>query len=119
MIHDLRKTLDNIAGEIGYQEGDIRTRMFRHTYCAARLQSFDGYRVLGIDENGEEIREAIPVSRYTVAQEMGHGGTQLVERVYGHLGEVRHRSESIEYRVEQHIDKIGDDLQEVRTDAAA
>jgi hypothetical protein len=26
----------------------------------------------------------------------------MVTKVYGHLGEVRHRSEVVEYRVEQH-----------------
>lgn len=67
--------------------------MFRHTYGAARLQTLD--------------RDA-PVSEYTVAREMGHGGTQLVRRVYGHLGLVRHRSEVVEYRVDQHEDVLGE-----------
>ena len=31
-----------------------------------------------------------------------HGGDSLVRRVYGHLGDVRHRAEMVEYRVEQH-----------------
>jgi hypothetical protein len=44
---------------------------------------------------------------YTVAREMGHGGESMVRRVYGHLGQVRHRSESVEYRVEQHVAKLG------------
>lgn len=83
MIRDLRKQLDAIAVRAGFQGGEIRTRIFRHTYCAARHQSLD---------NGA------PVSEYTVANEMGHGGTSLVRRVYGHLGQVRHRSEAVEYR---------------------
>jgi len=29
-----------------------------------------------------------PVSTYTVAREMGHGGEAMVRRVYGHLGQV-------------------------------
>ncbi len=41
---------------------------------------------------------------------MGHGGTGLVERVYGHLSETPHRSEVVEYRVENHEDRIGDRL---------
>jgi integrase len=61
--------------------------MFRHTYCAARLQTLDG---------------GAPVSTFTVAKELGHGGTSLVQRVYGHLGTVRHRGTAVEYRVEQH-----------------
>ncbi len=43
------------------------------------------------------------VSPYTVAKEMGHGGRALVDRVYGHLGEIRHRSETVEYRMEHHM----------------
>ena len=41
---------------------------------------------------------------------MGHGGESMVRRVYGHLGEVRHRAEVVEYRVEQHVAKLGDRL---------
>jgi len=51
--------------------------MFRHTYCATRLQTLD---------------QGAPVSLYTVGKELGHGGDSLVRRVYGHLGEVRHRA---------------------------
>jgi integrase len=65
--------------------------MFRHTYCAARLQTLD---------------HGAPVSPFTVAKEMGHGGDSLVKRIYGHLGEVRHRSEVVEYRVENHLDVL-------------
>ena len=39
--------------------------------------------------------------------ELGHGGHSLVKRVYGHLGTLRHRSEHVEYRVEQHAEKLG------------
>ncbi len=70
--------------------------MFRHTYCAARLQTLD---------------RGAPVSEYTVARELGHGGTSLVERVYGHLGSVRHRSEVVEYLVENHRDTLGEQLE--------
>jgi len=64
--------------------------MFRHTYCAARLQTLD---------------QGAPVSPWTVGRELGHGGHSLVNRVYGHLGEVRHRSEQVEYRIE-HFERI-------------
>ena len=67
--------------------------MFRHTYCCARLQCLD---------NGA------PVSPFTVARELGHGGEAMVRRVYGHLGTVRHRSEALEYRVEQHAEQLAD-----------
>lgn len=47
-----------------------------------------------------------PVSEFTVAREMGHGGFDLVRRVYGHLGTIPHRSERVEYRIENHRDHI-------------
>jgi len=33
-----------------------------------------------------------------------------VKRIYGHLGEVRHRSDNVEYRVENHRDLLGERL---------
>jgi integrase len=85
MIVELRKQLDGVAERAGWKAGEIRTKAFRHTYCAARLQTLDG---------------GAPISPFTVAREMGHGGMALVNRVYGHLGTVRHRSEHVEYRPE-------------------
>lgn len=38
----------------------------------------------------------------------------MVRRVYGHLGEVRHRAEVVEYRVEQHAAKLRDRLAAVQ-----
>jgi hypothetical protein len=29
----------------------------------------------------------------------------MLDRLYGHLGEVRHRSEDLEFRLEQHRDR--------------
>ena len=69
--------------------------MFRHTYCAARLQTLD---------------RGAPVSTYTVARELGHESEAMVRRVYAHLGEIRHRAEVVEYRVAQHLEQIGDRL---------
>ena len=95
MITDLRKVLDAVAERAGWKPGEIRTKAFRHTYCATRLQTTD---------------RGAPVSEFTVAREMGHGGFALVRRVYGHLGTVRHRSEWVEYRVEQHRKVLGERL---------
>lgn len=102
MIKDVRRALDRVAMRAGWAPGEIRTKAFRHTYCAARLQTLD---------RGE------PVSPFTVAREMGHGGMSMVNRVYGHLGEVRHRAEVVEYSVEQHRDALGDRLDRL-TEAA-
>jgi integrase len=92
MLTDFRKLLDVVAVRAGWKPGEIRSKMFRHTYCAARLQTVD---------------QGAPVSTYTVAREMGHGGEAMVRKVYGHLGQVRHRAEAVEYRVEQHAAKLG------------
>ena len=84
MVRDIRKGLDAAAKRIGWKVGDIRPYAFRHTYCAARLQTLD---------------RGHPISPWTVAREMGHGGRSLIDRVYGHLGEVRHRSDAVEFHV--------------------
>lgn len=102
MITDIRKTLDALAARIGYQGREIRTKAFRHTYCATRLQT---------------IERGYPVSPWTVAKEMGHGGRELVDRIYGHIGEIRHRSETVEYRVEQHMEAIGEMVADLRAGA--
>ena len=48
-----------------------------------------------------------------MAKELGHSGTAMIEKTYGHLGEVRHRSEIVEYRVEQHKRILGGRLKAV------
>ena len=50
------------------------------------------------------------MSPFTVGKELGHGGTSMVERVYSHLGQVRHRSDVVEYRIEQHREALWDRL---------
>lgn len=77
------------------RRGAVRSKRFRHTYCSARLQTLD---------------HGAPVSTYTVSRELGHGSTAMVERVYPHLGTARHRSEVVEYRVEQHREVLADRL---------
>ena len=99
MLTDVRKLLDRVTARVGTlyvmdqgarrkaEPGEIRTKVFRHTYITARLQTLDHGR---------------PVSVWTVAREVGHAGTSMIERVYGHLGERRHRAAVVEYRVRQH-----------------
>ena len=55
------------------------------------------------------------MSVYTVAKELGHGGEAMVRRVYGHLGDVRHRAEVLEYRVSDFADMLGDRLEPLRS----
>lgn len=99
MVTDFRKLLDAVAVRAGWRAGEIRSKMFRHTYCATRLQTLDA---------------GVPVSVYTVAKELGHGGDAMVRRVYGHLGQVRHRAEVVECRVEAHAARLGARLEALR-----
>lgn len=100
MLKEWRGTLDRVAVRAGWKKGEIRSRMFRHTYCAARLQTLDG---------------GAPISPFTVSRELGHGSGAMVERIYSHLGAIRHRSESVEYRIDQHthLDAVRDRLEEM------
>jgi integrase len=100
LITDFRKALDAVAMRAGWNKGEIRSKMFRHTYCSARLQTLDG---------------GAPVSPFTVGKELGHGGTAMVERVYAHLGQVRHRSEVVEYQLEHHREALGERLTALET----
>src|SRR5207302_6601082 len=68
MLTDFRKVLDAVAGTAGWKAGEIRGKMFRHTYCAARLQTLD---------NGAAV------SVFTVGRELGHGGDTMVSRYTG------------------------------------
>jgi integrase len=95
-FRDIHRLLDRVAKRAGLGAGEFRSKAFRHTYCAARLQTLD---------------RGAPVSIYTVARELGHGSDEMVKRIYAHLGDVRHRAEVVEYRVEQHLDRLGDRLQ--------
>jgi integrase len=109
MLVDVRKALDAVGELAGWDEGEIRTKAFRHTYCAARLQN--ATRVL---KPGTDEVQWIPVSRDEVAREMGHGGSTLVARVYGHVGDKKVRGEVPEYRVENHRKELGKRLTALR-----
>jgi integrase len=100
MVTNFDGALDQAAERAGWMAGAIRTKMFRHTYCSARLQTLD---------HGE------PVSIYTVSRELGHGGDALVKHVYGHLGTVRHRAEVVKYRVEQFAEQLKERLAVLQT----
>ncbi len=93
MVWSIDKVLDEVAVRVGFAAGDIRAQMFRNTYCAARLQTLD---------RGQ------PISAYTVSRELGHSSTDMVQRIYAHLGQVRHRAEVVEFRVDQHFDLLAE-----------
>ena len=69
MLVDARKMFDAVGERAGWKAGEIRSKRLRHTYCSVRMQTLD---------NGA------PISPFTVARELGHGGESLVRRVYGH-----------------------------------
>ena len=93
MLVDVRKLVDRIAVRSGWKAGELGTRVFRHTWTAARLQTLD---------------RGAPISLYSVSRELGHGSEEMVRRVYAHLGNIRHRSEVVEFRVEQHLEALKD-----------
>ena len=110
MLTDVRKLLDRVTAHAGtlyvMDEGrkrkaeadEIRTKVFRHTYISTRLQTVD---------------HGAPVAAWTVAREVGHSSTAMIEKTYGHLGQARHRAETVEYRVEQHIKTLEERLQQL------
>lgn len=57
--------------------------LFRHSYTALRLQT---------------LEHGAPVSPWTVKTELGHGSLSQIEATYGHLLDVRHRLDRVEYR---------------------
>lgn len=114
MVTDWRKVLDAVAARAGElylvvgghrrraEPSEVRSKCFRHTYCATRLQTTDGGR---------------PVAVYTVSRELGHSSTGMVEAVYSHLGETRHRGEAVEFRAEGFADILGDRLRALQARA--
>jgi integrase len=114
MLTDVRSMLDAVASLCGWKAGEIRTKMFRHTYTAARLQTADRVLVPGRRSDDPESFQWVPVSEFTVGKELGHGGHSLVRRVYGHLGNVTHRSDVVEFRAAQHADRIREPLAALR-----
>lgn len=111
MVTDWRKVLDAVVARGGElyvivdghrrraEPGDIRSKCFRHTYCATRLQTVDSGK---------------PVAVYTVSRELGHSSTGMVEAVYSHLGDVRHRSDVVEFRCEGFATILGERLRTLR-----
>lgn len=70
----------------------INPRVLRVTYCSARLQTLD---------RGQ------PISPYTVESELGHNSGKMIRRVYGRIGEVRHRSDVVEYLSFEALQSLG------------
>ena len=82
----------------------MRFHQLRHTYAAARLQTCEKGR---------------PVAPFTVARELGHSSTSMIEKRYGHLHDRAEAdgTEVVEFRVEHHRDKVEDRLEALSTAA--
>jgi len=63
---------------------EVRTRRFRQTCCSARLQTVQRILRPGREPANPDGWEPVEVSRLTVQKEMGQGGVQLVDRLFGH-----------------------------------
>ena len=84
VMRDCRNRLAKVFEQAGLAKPKGREwHLFRHTYTAMRLQTLD---------RGE------PVAIWTVKTELGHGSIEQIEDTYGHLQEVRHRLDRVEYR---------------------
>lgn len=118
MVRDLRKSLDSIGDLCGMEVGEVRTRRFRHTYCSARLQTVQRILRAGANASNPDSWDYVEVSRFQVQKEMGHGGAQLVDRVYGHAQRTPYRSEVVEFRVDQHEAALNARLATLRGAAA-
>lgn len=90
MVTDIRKMLDRIAVRAGLEAGQVRAHGLWHTCTAARIQTLD---------------RGAPVSVYTVARELGHRSTSMIEDRYGHLHDrsVAGGSEVVEFRTGDRI----------------
>jgi integrase len=107
MVGDIRKSLDTMGELCGIGPGEVRTRAFRHTYISARLQTVQRIVRPGCDPATDpNPYEYVEVTKFTVQKEAGHGGSKLVDRIYGHLPRSPHRSEVVEYRVEKHREQL-------------
>lgn len=97
MVRDIRKALDAIAKRAGFDAGQVRAHMLRHTYTAARIQTCDRGR---------------PVSLYTVARELGHHSLEMISDRYGHLHDRAEQggAEEVEFRVETYREQLGSRL---------
>ncbi len=88
MLDGVRWQLDKILEKAKITK-PVSLHTFRHTFAAIRLQTLD---------NGQ------PVGPFTVMRELGHSSIGLIEKTYGHLLNVRHRAEEVEYREAEVVD---------------
>jgi len=79
--------------------------MLRHTYTSARIQTCDPGR---------------PIALYTVARELGHKSTDMLEDRYAHEHDRTEEggTELVEFRVEHHKKELADRLAAIGEEGA-
>lgn len=100
-VGSIKRLVTELTERIDY-DGVLTPKAFRHTYCAARLQTTD---------RGE------PVALLTVARELGHKSVKMVEEIYGHVGSGLSsfvRTPHVEFVVEEYEEELGERLNAVR-----
>jgi integrase len=100
-IRNINKLIQQLSLRIGREA--VTPKIFRHTYCAARLQTMDNEK---------------PIAQFTVSDELGHNSAQMVRDIYGHVGTVRHRSEVVEYPLEPYMLQLKPRLERLQTVSA-
>ena len=108
MVRDIRKSLDAIAKLSGMEAGRGQDATLRHTYCSARLQNVQRILKPGREPDDPDGWEYVEVARFPGSERDGHGGGQLVDRIYGHAQGSPYRSDVVEYRVEKHREVLGE-----------
>ena len=110
MVGNLSKSLDEIGKLCGMRPNEVRTKAFRHSYCSTRLQTVTTVLKPGHKATDADAWTYEPVSHDAVAREMGHGGTEMVRRIYGHRARDPHRANEVAYRVDEHREKLTERL---------
>lgn len=68
-VGSIKRLMAELGVRIGYERA-LTPKVFRHTYCAARLQTTDG---------------GVPIAKIKVARELGHRKSDITEGVYAHV----------------------------------
>ncbi len=101
MLVESLSALEQLVDRVG--ESDKRVHNTRHDHgvqsslAMVRACSVVAYKVA--DEIWHvPLRVCVSFSPWTVKTELGHGSLSQIEQTYGHLLDVRHRLDRVEYR---------------------
>ncbi|MGK7313636.1 MAG: tyrosine-type recombinase/integrase [Candidatus Longimicrobiales bacterium M2_2A_002] len=100
-VRTIKRLVEELELRIEY-DGDLTPKVFRHSYCAARLQTLD---------NGA------PISTFKVSRELGHKDTSMVEDIYGHVGPGiagAPRKDYVEFLLGNFEDALGDRVEKMQ-----